>query len=120
MRNEILIYFKNLLTRQLEELEMQADNQVVDWINRDERATDLIDIAAIESERAYTLRIREREHRLIHKIRQSLEDIQKGTYGICKLCGEDISVSRLKARPVARHCIECKQKMERLERASGF
>ena len=120
MRKDDLSYFEQLLVRQLEELERQAGAMVIEWVNQDGRAADLIDIATIESEQAYTLRMREREYRLIQKIRKSLTDIENGTYGICKLCGEDISISRLKARPVAQHCIECKQKMERLEKAAGF
>ena len=120
MNSEDLNYFRNLLIGQMEELQLRADASVVDLINRDERATDTIDIASLESERAYTLRMRDRESRLIHKIRQSLKDIENGIYGICRMCGEDISISRLKARPVARHCIECKQKMESMEKAAGF
>ena len=120
MDNEDLLYFKKLLISQMEELQIRADASVVELINRDERATDTIDIASLESERAYTLRMRDRESRLIYKIRQSLKDIENGIYGICRMCGEDISVSRLKARPVARHCIECKQKMESMEKAAGF
>jgi len=37
---------------------------------------------------------------LIKKIRKSLEDIENGDYGIFEDCGEDISIERLKARPV--------------------
>ena len=35
-------------------------------------------------------------------------DIEDGVYGICDDCGRDISIERLKARPVANHCIRCK------------
>ncbi|MCP4686705.1 MAG: RNA polymerase-binding protein DksA, partial [Desulfobacterales bacterium] len=35
-------------------------------------------------------------------------------------CGEEISIKRLKARPVTSHCIECKSKEEALERALGL
>jgi DnaK suppressor protein len=34
-------------------------------------------------------------------------------------CGEDIGVKRLKARPVAELCIECKSEQEQLEHRSG-
>ncbi len=78
-----------------------------------------MDIARIDSVSDYTLRIRSRESNLINKIKSSLEDIDHGTYGICIMCGEDISIARLHARPVARHGIECKRKMEDTERAAG-
>ena len=42
-----------------------------------------------------------------------------GTYGICEECGDDISVPRLKARPVTRLCINCKAKQEEDEHLRG-
>jgi DnaK suppressor protein len=66
------------------------------------------------------LRIRDREHKLIKKIKKALERIDNGTFGICETCGEEISVKRLKARPVTSQCIECKSKEEALEKALGL
>ena len=65
-------------------------------------------------------RIRDREAKLIKKIRQALERIENGTFGICESCAEEISVKRLKARPVTTQCIECKAKEEALEKALGI
>jgi DnaK suppressor protein len=120
MKADDLKHFKELLEEQLDELLVQADHTVVNLLEKDSNAPDLVDRAALESERDYTLRIRDRESRLIRKIKQSLKDIENGTYGICQMCGEDIGIKRLKARPVARHCIVCKSKMEETERAAGF
>jgi DnaK suppressor protein len=120
MTDEQLEHFRNLLLRQLKQLLDRADLTVIDLLDLDASAADPLDRATLESDREYTLRIRDRESRLIKKIRQSLEDIDNATYGICQRCGEDISLARLEARPVARHCIDCKNKMEALERAAGF
>jgi DnaK suppressor protein len=49
-----------------------------------------------------------------------LDRIENGTFGICEKCGEDISVKRLKARPVTTHCIDCKTKEEAFEKALGL
>ena len=57
---------------------------------------------------------------IIAKISQSLARIEEGTYGICDMCGEEISVQRLKARPVTTFCIICKNKMESLEETIGM
>ena len=78
-----------------------------------------MDRATVESDRIWTLRIRDRESMLIKKIRQSLEDIETGEYGICEDCGEDITIERLKARPVTSFCIRCKTKRESVERLTG-
>ena len=56
---------------------------------------------------------------LINKIRKSLEDIDNGEYGICEDCGKEISIKRLKARPIAKRCIECKTKQEALDKMMG-
>lgn len=53
------------------------------------------------------------EHRLeldLQQINDSLVKIEKGTYGICANCGEEISLDRLKAFPEAKLCINCKKK----------
>jgi DnaK suppressor protein len=57
---------------------------------------------------------------LIKKIKKALERIENGTFGICETCGEEITVKRLKARPVTSQCIECKSKEEALEKALGL
>ena len=46
------------------------------------------------------------------KIQETLKRIDDGTFGICQECGEEISESRLKARPVATLCVECKRMQE--------
>jgi DnaK suppressor protein len=56
---------------------------------------------------------------LIKKIRHSLEAIECEGYGICEDCGEDISIERLKARPVTSFCIPCKSKRESIEKLAG-
>jgi DnaK suppressor protein len=73
----------------------------------------------MESDRAFTLRIRDRERRLIKKIRQALDRIEDGSFGVCEDCGEQIGVPRLKARPVTKLCINCKSKQEEDESLRG-
>ena len=57
---------------------------------------------------------------LFRKIRQSLEDIENGEYGICEDCGEEISINRLKAGPVTSLCIGCKTNRESVEKLTGL
>ena len=57
---------------------------------------------------------------LLHKVERALQRIDKGTYGVCESCGEDISEPRLKARPVTTLCIECKTRQENEERVRGL
>ena len=119
MKDKDLKYFKELLTRWLDELSRHADSTMTGLREVDENLPDPLDRAVFDSERNFTLRIRDRESMLIKKIRKSLEDIEEGVYGICESCGEDISVERLKARPVTHHCIRCKTQMEAMEKQTG-
>ena len=107
------------MTGWLKELLSQGDDTIISLTGYAENLSDPLDQAAFESERNFKLRIRDRESTLIKKIKQSLEDIENGVYGICVICGEKISIQRLKARPVARHCIQCKTEMEKVERLIG-
>src|SRR5210317_324559 len=116
MQHKDLDYFKDLLTRWLDELMGRAGNTVVGLINVEDPLSDPLDRAVFDTERGYTLRIRSRESVLINKIRASLDDIEDGVYGICDDCGRDITIERLNARPVARRCIPCKTQQEQRER----
>jgi len=119
MEQKDLDYFKDLLTQWLDELLGKAGTTVVGLLASDEHLSDPLDRAVFDNERSYTLRIRDRESVLIKKIRASLDDIEDGVYGICDDCGRDISIERLKARPVAGHCIRCKTRQEEMERLTG-
>ncbi|UCF92707.1 MAG: RNA polymerase-binding protein DksA [Desulfobacterales bacterium] len=113
-------FFKELLANWLEELLDQADDTVSGMTAPKENFPDPTDRAALEADRNFMLRIRDRESKLIKKIKQALERIENDTYGICETCGEEIAVARLKARPVTSQCIDCKSKEEALEKALGL
>lgn len=50
---------------------------------------------------------------MIMHIDAALSRINKGTYGICTACGEEIAEPRLNALPFAEQCIECAEKSSR-------
>lgn len=77
---------------------------------------DPTDRGSLEGDRNLTLRIRDRERKLLTKIDEALGRIEDGSYGICEECGGQIGVGRLKARPVTTLCIECKSQQEADER----
>jgi DnaK suppressor protein len=112
MEREKIEYFKDLLIKWREELLSEADKIVVDMSDKEESFPDPTDRASLESDRNFLLRIRDRERKLIVKIREALERIEKGSFGICEVCGEEISEERLKARLVTTLCIDCKTNEE--------
>jgi DnaK suppressor protein len=113
-------YFKELLTERLEILLSEANKTVTGMTDQGDTFPDPTDRASLESDRNFTLRIRDRERKLIMKIKDALERIDDGTFGICEQCGEDISEKRLKARPVTTLCIDCKKKQEVEEKLKGL
>lgn len=82
---------------------------------RSEALPDIGDQASAEADQNFTLRLREREQKLLKKISDAISRIADGTFGVCESCGEEISAKRLKARPVTTLCIECKTLEEEKE-----
>lgn len=78
---------------------------------------DVSDQASAEVDQNFSMRIRDRERKLLKKIDEALDRMNDATYGICERCGGDIPYKRLKARPVTTLCIECKTAQEQEERA---
>jgi len=116
MKKERLAYFEELLTNRLEGLLNEAEKTVTDMTNDKNTFPDPTDRANLETDRNFLLRIRDRERKLILKIKEALARIEDGTFGICEECGEEISEERLKARPVTTLCIGCKTKAEAEEK----
>ncbi|MDY6909024.1 MAG: RNA polymerase-binding protein DksA [Thermodesulfobacteriota bacterium] len=117
MDQETLAYFKEVLEGRLAELLSEAEKTVTGMTDMEDNFPDPTDRASLESDRNFMLRIRDRERKLIIKIREALQRIEDGTFGICEACGDDISIERLKARPVTTLCIDCKRRQEAVEQA---
>jgi DnaK suppressor protein len=118
LNSEDLEYFGGILQRQLDELVRGAERTVDDMTEGEGKSAfpDPTDRASLESDRNFELRIRDRERKLINKIKKALTMIEDGTFGLCEVCGEPIDFKRLEARPVTTHCIECKTSEEEEEK----
>ena len=116
MNKKTVTYLKNQLIRELEDLQ-QGENCNLNGLSKsDESLPDLVDRASSFIDRSLSQSMCDRQNHRIRKIKEALEDIENGEYGICLHCGEDIALKRLKANPIARHCITCKSAMENMER----
>ena len=109
-------YFRSVLLDELRGLLGEAEKTVSEMTVDSTNFPDPTDRATQESDRNFELRIRDRERKLINKIKEAIERIDAGEFGICESCGEDISEGRLKARPVTTLCIDCKMEQERQEK----
>ena len=116
MKKAKLEEFRQLLQEQMDQLLREADKTVSEMTDEKTNFPDPTDRATLESDRNFELRIRDRERKLISKIREALDRIEAGEFGECEDCGDLISEARLKARPVTTLCIECKTEQERQEK----
>jgi len=119
LKLERLEFFRFMLTQEINKLLSEAEKTVSEMTNDKETYPDPSDRASLESDRNFELRIRDRERKLIQKMREAIQRIDDGTYGICQACGGEISEKRLMARPVTTLCIDCKMKQEKMEKLMG-
>jgi DnaK suppressor protein len=112
--------FKKLLLEQRKQLQGNQKKALSGDIHVDpDDFPDEIDTASSEVNLQFTGRLREREQGLLAKVDSALAKIDQGSFGQCMNCGEDIGLKRLKARPVAELCIDCKSEQEQLEHRAG-
>ena len=116
MDNDKREYFRGILQEEMRVLLEEAGKTVLEMTSDNTNFPDPNDRATQESDRTFELRIRDRERRLINKIKEALERIDDDSFGVCEMCGEDISDARLKARPVTTLCIDCKIEQEKKEK----
>ena len=112
MEDTDLAYFEKILLAQKDALCRKGSETRSELRAMAQNCTDPLDMAAMLTRQSCALQIQDREQRLIHKIGEALERIREREYGYCERCGEEIGMGRLKARPVTRHCMECKIDME--------
>ena len=101
-------HFRQILLNWRSQLREEVDRTVHHMQDEAANFPDPNDRATQEEEFTLELRTRDRERKLIKKIDESLDDLDKGDYGYCESCGTEIGIRRLEARPTATLCIDCK------------
>jgi DnaK suppressor protein len=81
------------------------------WENMENtRHGDFVDQASDDNEVHVNIKLRQTDAKLLRAIDAAITRIEEGNYGVCTMCGEDISIARLKAVPWTSVCIQCKEK----------
>ena len=112
-------HFRKILIAWKKELMEEVDRTVLHMQDDATNFPDPNDRASQEEEFALELRTRDRERKLISKIEESIAMLDSGDYGFCEVCGIEIGIRRLEARPTATQCIDCKTLDEIKERHLG-
>jgi DnaK suppressor protein len=101
-------HYRDALVRKRTELlaaggiKLQSDNN--------SRQGDLADQASGNNEVHIQLKLKQTDAKILQAIEEALLRIDKGTYGVCRDCGEAIAPARLDAIPWTRVCKTCKEK----------
>lgn len=76
------------------------------------RQGDMADQASGNNEVHIALKLKQTDAKILTAIEEALQRIDKGTYGVCRDCGNPIAEARLQAIPWTRVCITCKEKQQ--------
>lgn len=108
MSLKMLEHFQTIL-RALRQRILEGGDKIVTHMKEEAiNYPDPNDRASQEEDFRLELRTRDRERKLLKKIEESLELIREKDYGYCEVCGVEIGLRRLEARPTATLCIDCK------------
>lgn len=117
--------FKQLLIQQREEFVSEMERITKDTLKKSQRDASgdlsgytfhMADMATDHYDREFSLGLATAEQRIIYEIDEALKRIEDGSYGICFSCDKAILKKRLKAVPYAKHCIDCQQKEELMQK----
>jgi DnaK suppressor protein len=87
-------------------------NRTATEATRLEKTEDECDLATISHERELLHNLNESDFARLRFIQEAMKAIDRGQYGECTRCGEDINEKRLDAVPWATMCIRCQEAAE--------
>ncbi len=87
---------------------IQGSRESIDSL-KDSECKDEYDYAEVSSDSFKEGIIANQQIEELKEIDSALKRIEKGTYGICEMCDESISIGRLRAKPYARFCTPCRE-----------
>jgi DnaK suppressor protein len=114
-RSELERFRQLLLTKRSELLARVRAARSSDVIETETEAPDLGDRALNTMSRDLLYQLSTGERDIVRRIDAALDRLEKGAYGKCVHCGNEVQPGRLQAVPWARHCIECQELQDRGE-----
>jgi DnaK suppressor protein len=116
MNDQQLEYFRAKLSQWRESV-INDSRETLSHLQEDSlKEPDIADRASAETDWSVELRTRDRQRKLVMKIDAAIKRIKEKDYGYCEVSGEQISLKRLQARPIATMTIESQEKHENYEK----
>ena len=118
MDKQTLKHFESLF------LEIKRNKGLMDLANETDKYVwkegDEIDLAMQQRDEELGRKLEGRQGFYLRKVDAALERVRNETFGCCSDCDEEISLTRLYARPTANLCIQCKEEQERDENSLRY
>ena len=114
MQTSELNYFKEILESRKEQIvkNITGVNKELNELNTQE-LNDEGDHASANNNSMVEGAIIDQQKKELEEIELALKKIANGEYGICEMCEDDIGFQRLKVKPHARYCIDCREIAEK-------
>ncbi len=118
MKKEFVEKQKQVLIEQRNEIlaTISGRNEQVTKLIENSEPGDDVDIASDTIDRNLLNQLGEQDSRRLTMIKNALDRITQGRYGLCLMCGKEIPEARLEAIPYAALCVACQTKEERRSR----
>ena len=113
-----LFFFKNKLEILAKEL-LDNAGETTEHLRKTSLVPDPADRATLEEEYSLELRTRDRERKLLKKVKEAISRTENGEYGYCLETGEEIGLERLLARPTATLSLEAQKRRELRQKQFG-
>jgi len=109
-----LEYFKSILLSRKEQIlkNLSGVKEEIDELQTQE-LNDEGDHAAANSDSLVESAIITQQQQELAEIERALNKIESGEYGICEMCEDPIGFQRLKVKPHAVYCIDCREIVEK-------
>ena len=114
MQTSELSYFKEILESRRDQINKNIDgvNDELNQLNALE-LNDEGDHASVNNNSMVESAIVSQQTQELREIDVTLGKISNGDYGICEMCEDPIGFQRLKVKPHAIYCIDCREIVEK-------
>ena len=114
MQASELNYFKEILESRKTQIlkNISGVNNELDQLNALE-LNDEGDHASVNNNSMVESAIVQQQEQELREIDVTISKIAAGDYGVCEMCEDDIGFQRLKVKPHAIYCIDCREIVEK-------
>lgn len=114
MKQEQLTFFKEELEKHRAQIIKNIDSTDKELEDLGEQElNDEADYASASTDNMIDHAITDQQIKELKEIDAALAKIRDGSYGMCEMCEEEISIQRLEVKPHAKYCIACREIVEK-------